>query len=180
VACRGRLDLVPQELPPQSAPPQSALPRRILRSSSLGAGEGGSAQAAGLCRPARAHPVAPQAVQHRGRHNHEVGMIGVMPTSALRRLCRPPRYADLGGRFVVGWVEGREVVGIIRGRRDRTVDGWKRVPRDSWSADARPRRDTAFCFLLNRAGAAGPSRRIMPTLIARIPLRRRRSSRRSA
>jgi hypothetical protein len=23
-----------------------------------------------------------------GRHNHEVGIVGVMPTSALRRICR--------------------------------------------------------------------------------------------
>jgi hypothetical protein len=40
----------------------------------------------------RGSPTA-QAISLSGRHNHEVGTIGVMPRSALRRLCATARDA---------------------------------------------------------------------------------------
>jgi hypothetical protein len=46
-----------------------------------------------LCRPADADPLTRQAVHARGRHNHDVGTIGVVPTSA---------HAESGAQ-VEGW-----------------------------------------------------------------------------
>jgi hypothetical protein len=56
--------------------------------------------------------------------------VMLVPTSAQPRLCRPPRYADLGQKSLVSRGGGREVVGIIRGppgRREgigRPVAAW--------------------------------------------------------
>jgi hypothetical protein len=36
--------------------------------------------------PSMAHPPTAQMIQHQGRHNRDVGMTVVMPTSALRRI----------------------------------------------------------------------------------------------
>jgi len=71
------------------APPQSALQRRSLAPASLGAGEAGSAGAAGLCRPGDAHPLTSQAIQHQGRHNQEVGIVGDIQVTLVG--VAPPR-----------------------------------------------------------------------------------------
>jgi hypothetical protein len=94
------------------APPQSALQRRSPAPASLGAGEGGSAGAAGLCRPADPHPLTSQAIQHQGRHNQEVGIVGVMPTSALRRI----RHVRRTSRF-------RARLGVMRARHNDRGSG---------------------------------------------------------
>jgi hypothetical protein len=42
-----------------------------------------------LFRPLIRKPLLPQAAQSSGRNNHEVGTIGVVPTSEQRRICAP-------------------------------------------------------------------------------------------
>jgi hypothetical protein len=51
---------------------------------------------ADLCRLADGESLAGQAIQSAGRHNQEVGTIGVVPTSAQRRL----------SAIAWGWVSG--------------------------------------------------------------------------
>jgi hypothetical protein len=76
-----------------------------------------AARAAGLCRPHHPDSLTQQAIQPSGRYNHQVGTIGVVPTSAQRRSCRCCGYADVGLRSRARWglpcVSGRHNPDVI-------------------------------------------------------------------
>ena len=57
----------------------------------------------------------------------------IMPTSAQLGSCRPPRYADLVGDFLVGGGDRADEVGIIRGLRGRQAGGRGRDIALAWS-----------------------------------------------
>jgi hypothetical protein len=110
----------------------------------------------------------------------EGDLIGVMPTSALRRLCRPRGYADLGDRAVVDRAADRDGVGITHATvtaRSKASSGYyvRRGPRllDSDRTFAPPSPSSG-------AGIAGPSTVVMPTRSHGFPYPAGDTARRSA
>ena len=89
--------------------------------------EQGSARPAGLCRPRDRETPAPQGIPRQRRHNPKVGTIGVVPTSAQRRICVMSVECPLGSSALIcafGRAEifqQAEAERLTRGRQPRCL-----------------------------------------------------------
>ena len=104
-----------------------------------------SGRATGLCRPTGGGSLNPQAIQPQGRHNQKVGTIGVVPTSAQRRLCAshalvgpwntPPICVRRPVHFSHGWQVRSGQQPSFASRRSRVVT--LAISARSWSGQHR-------------------------------------------